>query len=297
MSSMATVYRSSRCTAPVLIIARSRWRSRPSFPTRDTGGSTRICPGWAVHNRRPDLQRRRGEAARRFHRSGGRRTGAAARALVRRLPGAWRGRAATRCGARPGVVVPRRRTITKRARPRVVRQDADAYDELDLRSGRGLMSTSSCARLPPLAATATTLCRVRRSWTRLRWNASSPGGRSTSGRRIGADADRGRTTRFGRRVRRRDRIARALPARHPGRHRGRRPRAHARAARTARRVARRLARSSSTGRQLTDPVAPINTPPARRTLGEWVRQRRRPRYSAHVLWGPREHGRVHPACR
>ena len=50
-----------------------------------------------------------------------------------------------------------------------------------LRSGRVLRSTSLSVRRPPLAATATTSCRGRRSSTRLRCDASSPGGRSTSG--------------------------------------------------------------------------------------------------------------------
>lgn len=46
-SSMASACRSLRYTAPVLIIARSRRRSRPLFPSRDTGGSIRTCRGWA----------------------------------------------------------------------------------------------------------------------------------------------------------------------------------------------------------------------------------------------------------
>jgi len=64
----------------------------------------------------------------------------------------------------------------------VVRQDADVYDELEPGQRQGLMSTSSCAHRRPPAATATMSCRVKRSLTKRRWGASSPDGRSTSGR-------------------------------------------------------------------------------------------------------------------
>jgi predicted kinase len=49
--SMAAACRLLPYTVPVLIIARSRRQSRPSSPVWATGGSTRICRGWAA--RRP----------------------------------------------------------------------------------------------------------------------------------------------------------------------------------------------------------------------------------------------------
>jgi pimeloyl-ACP methyl ester carboxylesterase len=63
----------------------------------------------------------------------------------------------------------------------VVRHDADAYEELEPAQQAGSTSTSSCAHRRPLAARATTFCRARRWLTKLRWSASSPDGRSTSG--------------------------------------------------------------------------------------------------------------------
>ncbi len=61
----------------------------------------------------------------------------------------------------------------------VVRHDADAHDELEPAHRGGLMSTSSCARLRPLGATAIMWCRARRSSTRRLWGASSPRSSST----------------------------------------------------------------------------------------------------------------------
>jgi hypothetical protein len=88
-------------------------------------------PGMGLDNRRPYLQRRRGDAARRFYRSPGAGSGDAARALLRRLPGSWRGRTATRHGARFSVVVHVAERSTNVPGHDVVRQYAEAYVELE----------------------------------------------------------------------------------------------------------------------------------------------------------------------
>jgi pimeloyl-ACP methyl ester carboxylesterase len=132
----------------------------------------------------------------------------------------------------------------------VVRQDADAYDELE----PGLLclaNTGHGSPVPRQCCAGYGACGRGCAGAHLR----RVGGRRRVERVLRADLNRGGTTRFGRRVCRRGRIARVLPARHPGCHRGRRPCADARATRTTRRVARRLARSSSTRRRVTDHAA------------------------------------------
>ena len=121
MPSAVAACRLSRYTAPVLIIA------------ADLSGSAGDGP---LDSRRHFLQRRRGDAAWRLYRSPGAGSGDAARALLRRLPGPWRGRPATRDGARASTVVPCHRCpvagrSTKVPTHRVVRQDTEAYDELE----------------------------------------------------------------------------------------------------------------------------------------------------------------------
>ena len=180
----------------------------------------------------------------RLHRTDRRRAGPAARAFVRRVPGSRRGRAATGRGARPGVAVPGCRASHNVPDHDVVRQDADAYDELEPAQRAGF-DEYFVVRTPATARRYRDhVCRARPSSTRPRCGASSPAGRSTSAGPFAAptliaagrrDSSSGTPTR---------RPARALSARHAGRDRGRRARAHARTSRTARRARRRLARSS-----------------------------------------------------
>ena len=102
----------------------------------------------------------------------------------------------------------------------VVRQDADAYDELDPAQRTGfeeyfvVRTAATARRYRDSVAPGTTLVDEDCAATHLRRVVGRPGFE----RILGADVGRGRTTRFGRRVRRRDRIARVLPARHHGRH-------------------------------------------------------------------------------
>jgi len=176
MSSTVAACRWSRYTAPVLIIARSRRRWRPSFPARDTGGSIRIpdLPGMgrstaAGISCNDDVVTLLGDFIDHL--------GLGPVMLLGHSYGAYlaRGVAARRPELVLGLALlcPVSERSTKVPAHRVVRQDTEAYDELEpqLRTHR-----------PPLAATATTLRRVRRWWMRPRWGAFSPGGRSRSGR-------------------------------------------------------------------------------------------------------------------